>query len=47
MDLPASSDFAMVKVNLLLLMSVISKHSEEGFEATIEAFDNYKVLVFM
>ncbi len=43
MDLPNSSDFSMVKVHLLLLMSVIARHSEEGFRATIEAFDHYKV----
>ena len=43
MDLPNNSDFSMVKIHLLLLMSVIARHSEEGFRATIEAFDHYKV----
>ena len=45
MNLPADADSAMVKIHLFLLLSVVAKHSKEGFEATIAALDNYKVLL--
>ena len=44
LDVPSVPDFAIVKIHILLLLSVIARHSEEGFEAIIEAFDHYKVL---
>lgn len=45
MDLPTSPDNALVKIHPLLILSVIARHSEEGFKTTITAFDNYKVLI--
>ena len=43
MGLPPSDDNAMVKIHLLFLLSVIARHSEKGFKATMSALDNYKV----
>lgn len=43
MSLPTSPDNAFIKIYALLILSAISRHSEEGYKATITAFDNYKV----
>ena len=45
MDLPTSPDNTLVKIHPLLILSVIARHSEEGFKTTITAFDNYKVFI--
>ena len=45
MDLPTSPDSALVKIFPLLILSVIARHSEEGFKTTITALDNYKALI--
>ena len=45
MDLPTSSDNALIKIYPLLILSVIAKHSDKGYTATITAFDNYKVYI--
>ena len=34
----------LLKIQLLLLLSAISKHSSEGLAATLDALDYYKVL---
>ena len=44
MGLPPNDDNAMVKIHLLFLLSVIARHSDEGFKATMSAMDNYKVV---
>ena len=43
MGLPPDDDSAMVKIHLFFLLSVVARHSEEGFKATMAALDNYKV----
>ena len=43
LDLPASPEYAIVKIHILLLLSVITKHSDKGYQSTINAFDSYKV----
>ena len=45
MGLPPDEDSAMVKIHLFFLLSVVARHSEEGYKATISALDNYKVHV--
>ena len=43
MGLPADDDSAMVKIHLFFLLSVVVRHSKEGFDAIMDALDNYKV----
>ncbi|XP_019858436.1 PREDICTED: inverted formin-2-like [Amphimedon queenslandica] len=43
MHLPMSVDSAFIKIYCLLILSAISRHSDEGFRATIKAFDNHKI----
>lgn len=45
MHLPMSADSAFIKIYCLLILSAISRHSDEGFRATIKAFDNHKVCI--
>ena len=43
MGLPPDEDSAMVKIHLFFLLSVVARHSKDGFEAIMDALDNYKV----
>ena len=43
MGLPPDDDNAMVKIHLFFLLSVVVRHSKEGFDAIMDALDNYKV----
>ena len=47
MHLPMSPDSAFIKIYCLLIFSAISRHSDEGFRATIKAFDNHKVCIYI
>ena len=43
MGLPPDVDSAMVKIHLFFLLSVVARHSKDGFDAVMDALDNYKV----
>jgi hypothetical protein len=41
--LALNTDNILLKIQIFLVLSAISKHSREGLDATLEALDNYKL----